>query len=480
MSDSRPNVLLLLTDQERYDLTGPDGTAETPSIDRLAAEGARFTRAFTPISICSSARASILTGRFPHSHGVLNNVHERDALSEGLSPSIPTFGERLHDAGYRSTLLGKWHVSRIRGPSAYGFESLEGSDDAHDERLECAFREYRRELGVEPDGGELTDAIYTDHPEERTLVAATTDDPIEATRPYYLAERTIEHLEAWAETDGDAPQLHRTDFLGPHHPYAVPEPYASMYDPDELDPHPSYDETFEDKPRVHEAYLDYRGVDGFDWDTWAEVVAKYRGFATLVDEQIGRVLDAADELGVAEETLTVHTADHGDFVGNHRQFNKGPLMYDDTYHIPLHVRWPGVVDPGTVRDELVSLVDLAPTFLDVGGAEVPGGVHGRSLRPLLDGDDPNDWRDGVFAEYHGDEFGLYSQRMLRTDRYKFVYNVPDRNELYDLERDPHELTNLVEHPEYRDLRRELESRLLERMRETDDVIVQWTARVLGR
>ncbi|WP_101297715.1 sulfatase-like hydrolase/transferase [Halegenticoccus soli] len=479
MTDDRPNALLLLTDQERYDLTTPDSGVETPAIDGLGEAGMRFERAYTPISICSSARASLLTGLYPHNHGMMNNCHEADAIRRNLPPGLPTFGERLREAGYRNTYLGKWHVGRDQGPDDFGFEYAGGSDRHHDPHLASSFRDYQRSLGIDPGGIELEDPTYTEHDRDPTLVAATTPAPVEATRPYYLAERTIERLEAYAEGDEDGPFFHRTDFLGPHHPYVVPEPYASMYDPDDVDPWPTYAETFDGKPRAHEQYLRYRGVAGFGWDDWAAIAAKYFGFVTLIDEQIGRILGAMEELGLDGSTVTVHASDHGDFVGNHRQFNKGPLMYEDTYRVPLFVRWPDMTEPGSVCDEFVSLVDLMPTFLDAGGAPIPDGIDGRSLRPLLAGEPPDDWPEDLFAEYHGDEFGFYSQRMLRTRRYKLVYNAPDRNELYDLREDPNELNNLIDHPAYRGVRRRLERRLAARMRETDDTIAEWASKALG-
>ncbi|MFC6906147.1 sulfatase-like hydrolase/transferase [Halalkalicoccus tibetensis] len=470
---SRPNALFLLTDQERYDLTEPGSPVETPNLDRLSEDGMAFERAYTPISICSSARASLLTGLYPHNHGMLNNCHEADAIRPNLPPELPTFGELLAEAGYVNRYVGKWHVGRDQGPEDFGFEYRGGADRHHDPGLAGDFERYREELGVDVDEGDLEDLEDRIHTGTGTLVAATDPAPVEATRPYYIAERAIECLRG----ETDEPFFLRTDLYGPHHPYVVPEPYASMYDPEAIERPGSYAETFEGKPAVHERYLRYRGADALDWETWSEAIAKYRGFMTLLDDQVGRILDALDE-GDLEDTLVVHASDHGDFTGGHRQFNKGPLMYEDTYRIPLQIRWPGEVESGSTCREFVSLHDLMPTFLDLADAEIPD-VDGRSIRPLLDGGVPADWREAHFAQYHGDEFGLYSQRMLRTKRYKYVHNGPDRNELYDLESDPHELTNLIEHPDYEDARGDLERRLLERMRETDDPLSQWAGDVLG-
>ena len=148
-SENRPNVLLLLTDQERYDVSAPrdsedaSGTpdVQTPAMDRLQAEGMRFDRAYTPVSICSSARASLLTGLYPHAHGMLNNCHEADAVRPNLPSDLPTFGELLADAGYDNTYVGKWHVGRDQTPADFGFEYLGGGDSHHDD-ADPAFLEY--------------------------------------------------------------------------------------------------------------------------------------------------------------------------------------------------------------------------------------------------------------------------------------------------------------------------------------------------
>lgn len=506
-ADTRPNVLLVLTDQERYDYSAPDGPpVDTEAMDRLSSDGTRFTRAFTPISICSSARASLLTGQFPYGHGMLNNCHEADAIRPNLPPGIPTFSEALADAGYDCTYTGKWHVGRDRTPEDFGFAYLGGSDRHHDD-IDEAFREYRADRDVPVGDPDLEEVVYTGadprDPDQGTFVAAKTPVDVEDTRAYFIADRTIDAIEAHAngaavgdagpasegegratDADGGAgPFFHRADFYGPHHPYVVPEPYASMYDPDAIEPPASYAETFDGKPRVHENYLAYRGVADFDWELWAEIIAKYRGFVSLIDDQLARVLDALERVGLAEETAVVHAADHGDFVGGHRQFNKGPLMYDDTYRVPLQIRWPGVTGPGSTCDVPVHLHDLAATFLELAGVDVPESFDARSLVPLLEaGGDPEavpeGWPDSIFAQYHGDEFGLYSQRMVRTARYKYVYNGPDVDELYDLAADPAELQNLIDHPDYAGVRRRLRDRLVDWMDETDDPNRGWVPAVL--
>jgi arylsulfatase A-like enzyme len=452
------NVLWVVTDQERADLADPGAPAvRTPACDRLAGEGVRFDRAYTPTAICSPARVSLLTGLYPHNHGVLSNP-TRSAVETGLPPDVPAVGERVADAGYETGYVGKWHVADS-DPADAGFERLTGWEHTDDGTLDTDdYRSFVREQGVDPD--EVT--------VERTGApggAAVVDLPPDATQTAYLAERAIARLERHATADERF--CLRLDFPGPHTPYVVPREYADRYDPGEIDPWPSYAETFDGKPAVHELHPAYYGSDDLEWNDWAESAAHYFAFAELVEDQFVRVLDALDDLGLAADTAVVRTSDHGEFVGHHRQGNKGPLAYEDIYRVPLYVRWPDAVEGGTVVDDtFVELQDLAATVCDLCGTDLPGS-DARSLVPFLCGDRETH-RDAAFAEYHGEPEMLYTQRVVRTDRYKFVYNGPDVNELYDLREDPHELNNLVDHPGYAGVRRSLAERLGDWMDETDD------------
>jgi len=463
LSADGPNVLLVVTDQERADLTdgrGPE--VHTPGTDRLAREGLRCNRGYTPTAICSPARASILTGLYPHNHGVLSNP-TRSAIDTGLPPDAPTMGERARSAGYETEYVGKWHVEGT-DPAAAGFEAVSGWDHSTDQTLDTPdYREFARERGVDPD------AVSVD--------AGVADLPTEATQTAYLAERAIDRLSVHAER-GDRFVL-RLDFPGPHGPYVVPRAYADRYDPGDIDQWPSFRETFDGKPAVHRLHPRYYDVADRSWPEWATVASRYFAFETLIEEQFARVLDALDEFGLADDTVVVRTSDHGEFVGHHRQGNKGPLMYEDVYRVPFAVRWPDVVDAGRETDRFVCLQDLMPTVCRLTGADVPD-VDGRDLVPLLAGE-PDEWRDAVFAEYHGEPETLYTQRMIRTDRFKFVFNGPDVNELYDLATDPHELHNLVDNPAYEDARRELADRLGNWMERSDDhVAVQRYRRRVSR
>mgnify|MGYP000320658635 CR=1 FL=1 len=202
MSASRPNVLLLLTDQERADLVAPDGLpVETPNIDRLRQQGMWFSSAYTPTSICTSARASLLTGRYPHAHGLLNNSHEADAIRTDLPEGLPTLGELLADSGYTNTYLGKWHVSHNHTPGDFGFRYFGGSDYHHD-NFEVAFEHYRESHGIRVPETDVEDRIYTGTGDDGTLVAGTDPVPVEAEKDRVLpvVER-INDLDALVSVD---------------------------------------------------------------------------------------------------------------------------------------------------------------------------------------------------------------------------------------------------------------------------------------
>lgn len=471
-----PNVVLIMTDQLRDDVVG-GGTVRTPRLDRFAAEGLRLTRAFTPCGICSPARNSILTGRYPHGHGVVNNVTGPDAVADDVRPDLPLLPRLLADAGYRTGHVGKYHVAAHEAPKRHGFT------DAHAPWMfweDTEYHAWRAAKGYPVDPADpasiapvsawttpqpLTPAGAARRQQRGFPIMGKEEVPPEATHPAYLVDRAVGLLDEYLA--GDDPFFLTLSFLGPHWPHLLPEPYWSMYDPAAIEPWPNFAETFEGKPGAQRKSMAHHGVEGWTWDDWRPVVATYFGSVTFHDLLIGRFLDALADRGL-DDTLVVATADHGDMTGSHRQFNKGPYGYEELYRIPMMARWPGRIAPGSRSEAFTSLLDLMPTFLAAAGVAVPEGLHGRDLAPVLAGDVPEDWPDSFVAEYSGNEFGLYSQRILRTERYKFVYNPHDLDELYDLETDPHELVNLAEDPAFATLRRELEAKVWAWMDATGD------------
>jgi arylsulfatase A-like enzyme len=465
--EGRPNVLMIVSDQERADVLGCyGGPCRTPAIDALAADGVRFETCLAPSAICSPTRASFLTGLYPHGHGILNNVHEPDALRVELPAGTVTYPELLRDAGYRLGYVGKWHAGR-GGPEARGFHDVVMAPDvvagANDEAV----------VEAEP---ELAEPVYARYPHGRLLIAGIDPRSPESTETRRDSDAAIRLLRQYAGLD--QPFCIRLDFEGPHHPYMPPEDYAAWYETGAIPPWPNFADDASTKPAAQGRLIEQRGVVGWTWADWQPVVARYFGFVSFIDAEIGRVLDAVDELGLRETTVVIHTADHGDMTGSHGgQFNKGPLMYDEICRVPLIVRDPRSAARGVSRG-LVGSPALMPTILELAGVPVPPGRHVSSLVPWIA--DPTAAPDGdaAFAEYHGDEWGLYSMRMIRTRTAKYVYSPHGTDELYDLESDPHELVNRVDDPSYLGLRDELRVRLRTWMIETDDPLALWARRVL--
>jgi arylsulfatase A-like enzyme len=463
------NMLFLMTDQHRADTLGCYGATHcrTPSLDRLAATGTRFDRCYTPTAICTPARASLLTGYAPFRHKLLANYERNVGYLEDLPDGQFTFSSALQDAGYNLGLIGKWHGGLAKSANDYGFDgpAFHGWHNPVDHPDYLA---YLDENGLPPYAihGEVRGTLPNGRP--GNLLAARLDQPLEATFEYYLATRTIEQLRRYA--DDGRPFFLASHFFGPHLPYLLPDAYYDLYDADLVELPPSVQETFAGKPPVQRNYSRHWTYDTLPEDVSRKLVATYWGYVTLVDEQLGRILTALDELGLTDRTAVFFTSDHGEFTGSHRLHDKGPAMYEDIYRIAGLVRVPGQ-PAGQVRDELVSLLDCTATILDVAGLDPSPAVDSRSLLPLVAGETP-EWDDHLVCEFHGHHFP-YPQRMITEGRHKLVVNPESVNELYDLELDPHELHNRFEHPEYAAIRRDLVGRLYRVLRDRGDNFYHW-------
>jgi arylsulfatase A-like enzyme len=459
------NILLIQSDQQRRDSLGAyGGIARTPHVDALAAEGVVFDRAFTPIPICGPARASLITGKRPVHHGILRNCESGSVDGRDFAGSHATVAEIIAGKGYRSTLCGKWHVGTKLEPSACGFEGVffpeYGHPDEHPHYLE-----YLAGLGC---GFELTEEFrgaYLDGA-PGPLLSAIQGGPEEASIPHYLVDQAIEAMREAAKES--RPFFVRCDFWGPHAPYIIPQRYAEMYDPTEIPEWPNFADSLEGKPSIQRTMKEYWGVQDLAWDEWSRLVAMCCGFVTLIDDQVGRLLAALEELGVGDDTAVFYTSDHGGMVGAHGLCDKGPYLYDEEVRIPLIARVPGT-GAGVRSDAVVYNMDLMPTILDIAGADIPGDLDAASLMPLLRGE-RNVVREPVaYVEFHGHQ-GPYSQRLVRTDSVKYVFNAPDTDELYDLREDPGEMRNLIGDPSCASVLGEMRHVLLRHIIDTGDPI----------
>ena len=480
MTPQRPNIVLILSDEQHTETVGCYGglPARTPAADRLAAEGMRFDSAFCCSAICSPSRAALFTGQLPHRFGdVANDL----TIAHGTA----NLAGLLRRAGYRLGFSGKWHVDHATVPTMHGFEGQDFPgygfpawmftrpiDPAEMRRKPNAYYEYLMECGFEVPT--LTDAQPVFEKERPLVIHGRQSGPVEASIPYFVGEQGVRLAESLCrrrEMDGQ-PFFLSVNFWGPHNPCYIPEPYFSMFDPRSIPEPPSSRDKYENKPRVHALMSHYWGMNGAPWSFWQEHLARYLGYGALIDDQVARVRQALEAAGQMENTLFVFATDHGDMIGRHQIMDKGPTMYDDTYRVPMIVRGPGV-RRGTCN-EFVYLHDLFPTILEAAGAQAAA-CDAQSLMPLLGGMEGNAsqgspaWasREEVFGEFDRQIYH-YPQRMVRTRRHKLVYNAADICELYDLERDPHEMNNRIDDPDYAAVKRDLRDRLLTHLKATGD------------
>lgn len=411
----RRSIVFILTDDQRFDALSalrPDWY-RTPHMDRLAAGGAMMSNAFVTTSLCSPSRASILTGLYAHRHGVLDNRTE-------LGIGTPTFPALLQSAGYRTALIGKWHMGGTSDAPRPGFDrwvSFAGQGVYLDPTLNIDGEEVRRK-------GYISD-LLTD--EAVDFIETAADEPF----LLYLAHKSV------------------------HHPFKPAPRHRGAYAEREY-PKPATMEPVEsaDKPQwVREQRNSWHGVDGmYDGQDYETFVRDYAETLLAVDDSVGRVLDALESRGLLDSTLVVLTSDNGFQFGEHGLVDKR-TMYETSIRVPMIFHAPAHIEPGQRRGELALNIDLAPTLLDWAGLDVPESMQGHSLLPLIDGRaargdfDPESFRSDFVYEYFWEAdfpqtptiFGVRT-KSHKLIRYHGVWGV---DELYDLENDPLERNNLL-------------------------------------
>jgi arylsulfatase A-like enzyme len=257
---------------------------------------------------------------------------------------------------------------------------------------------------------------------------------------------------------GEQPWCLYVGLIGPHDPYIVPQKYLDMYDLADVPLPPSYADELADKPAIYQRMRETRFGQLSEREV-REGIRHFWAYCTYLDDLFGQLLAALDATGQRENTLVLYTADHGDYCGEHGLFAKGIPCFQGAYRVPAIIRWPaGIAAPGRRVDAFVSLADFGPTFLHAAGRPLDRAFSGASLRPFLAGQTPADWRDEIHTQCNGVEL-YYTQRSVMTRNFKYVFNGFDRDELYDLAADPHEMRNLAADPAYEPVKRELCGRM---------------------
>lgn len=445
----KKNLLLIVADQFRADALGCAGKygISTPNIDALAAGGMRFSQAYTPLPVCAPARQAMLCGKNPDSCGAFWNYGFFAAHS--LEPGR-YWTDKLRDAGYSTAFIGKWNVSEKHAPTEFGYDKYISMSEYSDMRRS----KYPNARSFDWFGGE-------------------SDIPLADSKTHWLAAKTAECIKQCAENG--KPWHIQVDYTDPHLPNEPSAPFAGMYDPDGIVPWDGVGDTLEGKPYIQKQQLMSWGIDKMTWDDWKPAVARYYGMVSQIDDSVGIILRALRLSGQADDTVVMFTSDHGDMCGSRGMLDKHYVLYDDVVRIPF------IVSGGKsgVCDDFVSLLDLSPTFEELFGLEA-GEYDGMSLVPLLNGEAPDRRRVEITASSNGQQFGFYNQRMLRDKKFKYIWNLTDIDELYDLGEDPAEKTNLAYDVRYAEVVADMRRRLHAELKRQGDPFVKsgWVDRQL--
>lgn len=499
MAKKRPNIVLITSDQQRWDCFGfGPRLVRMPNVERLARRGARFDCCMTPNPLCQPARASILTGQLPLTHGVVDNGIDLD----------PAYGEngfasRLSRAGYSTSKIGKAHLSSKAtfaptgtpecqyssvnygeewfGPYM-GFNHVELMVVGHFSRV--APPQHISRMPFEPPHGlhfERWFASRGENGEARSLWMDSTDGkglqapqtwnsalPSEWHTTEWVTARTIARLREEAESED--PFCMWVSYPDPHHPFDCPAPWNTLYRPEDVDLPAHRDRDLDSRPWWHQTLYgesEEIGYEQFGSKTGKQKVARmnppteaelraitanYYGMIAYLDHGVGRVLSALRDLGLEEDTIVIYTSDHGELLGDHGMMLKGPTLYEGLMRVGMVMAGPGIEENIVVTDP-VSTLDLAATFYEMAGLERPDDIQSRSLCGVING---TERRDFAYGEWNAREerYGVGLElRVVRTERHKAIFELKSgAGELYDLETDPNELVNLYDDPAVRDIR----------------------------
>ena len=493
----KPNILFIMSDDHAEQAISAYGSKiiSTPHIDRIAKEGILFKNSFVTNSICAPSRAVLLTGMYSHLNGLRDNRDQFDG-------SQLTFPKLLQKAGYQTSVIGKWHLKTH--PTGFDYWNiLIGQGHYYNPKMV--------EISKNEETADTTTTIgYTS--DVITDIALKTLENRDKNKPFCMLyhhkaphRNWMPHPRDFGKYKGEniplpdnfwddystrsaaasEQDMHVKDLFMSLDMKLMPEDYEgirvgsggsgqSNFDPTQsmVSANGAYGRMTPEQKAEWDAYYNpirkkfrekpLNGKELIEWK-YQRYMEDYLGSVKAVDDNIGRVLKYLDDNGLAENTLVIYTSDQGFYLGEHGWYDKR-FMYEESMSMPFVARFPKAIPAEQVNEDLVLNLDFAPTFLDFAGVEIPTNFQGKSLRPILEGKSPTNWRKSVYYEYFEYPHGWHSVKQhygVRTDRYKLIhfYNDIDAWELYDLEKDPTEMNNLIDNREYQNVVKELKVEL---------------------
>jgi choline-sulfatase len=451
----KPNLLLIMTDQQRWDAMGcSGGWVETPNMDRIAGEGIRFSNCVTNSPVCIPARLSLATGLYPHNTGVWQN------MGHTLSPDAKTWMQVVREAGYRTSLFGKTHLHPHGGDlrdrehlmHAYGLDDV---NEIGGPRASARCLSYMTKMWQQKGKWEAYQEDFDERFANKPYVVRPSVLDLEDYADVYVGQQAKTYLQNY---DRDQPWFCWVSFGGPHEPWDTPEPYASRYRPEDMPAPVLAPDDDRERPR---GLLDKRLENGqiaFEPGEEKKLRANYAGNITLIDDQIGEILGVLEARGELDNTVIVLVSDHGEMNGDYGFIYKEHFL-NGAVRVPLLVRTPQTVQSdvaGTVCDSPVEWMDVGPTLVELAGGELSHQQFGKSLCPTL-ADVSTEHRVEAISEYGGEVMLLNREWKAVLNREGQVYL------LFNVEDDPQEVNNLAGLPEFSDVERGLRLRVLERL-----------------
>lgn len=452
MPDTRPNIVFIMSDDHASHAMSCYQSAinKTPQIDRIAEQGMRFDNCFCTNSICTPSRAVILTGTY-------NHINQVTTLSTHMDNNLLTFPKLLQQTGYQTAMIGKWHLGQGPAHEPKGFDFwrvLPGQGLYHNPEM------------IDKEGRKVWEGYVTD----------------------LITDMSIDWLK---DRDKDKPFCLLCHHKAPHRSWEPDDKHAVMYEDVDIPVPVTFDDDYSNRASAAEAAtmriardlnandLKQSVPDGLSpaeekhWK-YQRYIKDYLRVVASIDDNVGRLLDTLDEEGLTENTLVIYTSDQGFFLGDHGWYDKR-FMYEQSLRMPFIVRFPREIKAGTVNKDIVLNVDFPATFLELAGVEIPGSFQGKSIRPLFQGDAPEDWQTSLYYRYwmHKAHHNVYAHYGVRTLRYKLIYYYADALgqagaidetyepewELFDLETDPYEMHNVVDDPAYAEIVKELKDEM---------------------